>query len=314
MKDTLEELRHRLQQSVERNPGEAVLLSGGLDTSILALLSSTRIGLNMRLNGYGEDLKYARMLAAKLGLRLYTERISVEEAIETIPDVIGIMESFDPALPNDLAIYLGLRSAREKGIRSVITGDGADELFAGYSYMFDLDLKEYLPRLSEKMRFSSNRLGDHMGIEIKQPFLDKDLVDFALSINPELKVRKHNGQRVGKWILREAFSSRLPGEIAWQTKRPIEMGSGFSKLHDIIGDMIPDSEIAEARKNLPVDFLSKDHLFYYKTYRHEVGEIPLPRTGEAACPGCGTGIAPNGNHCRVCGWSRRIQTWKQRAA
>jgi asparagine synthase (glutamine-hydrolysing) len=306
MKDTLKELRHRLQQSVERNPGEAILFSGGLDTSILALLSPTPIGLNMRLNGYGEDLKYAQMLAAKLGLRLYTERISVEEAIESIPDVIGIMESFDPALPNDLAIYLGLRSARENGFRSVITGDGADELFAGYSYMFDLNLKEYLPRLSEKMRFSSNRLGKYMGIEIKQPFVDKDFIEFALSIRPELKVRKHKGKITGKWVLREAFSTLLPSEIAWQTKRPIEMGSGFSRLHDIIGAMIPDSEMAEAKQNIPVKFLSKDHLFYYKTYRRKVGEIPPPRTGEAACPGCGTGIAPNGNHCRVCGWSRRL--------
>jgi asparagine synthase (glutamine-hydrolysing) len=306
MEDTLKELRSRLEEAVERNTAQGILLSGGLDTSILALLSPRAIGLNMRLNGYGEDLKYAKMLAGKLGLELYPKSISIDEALATIPEVIKILGSFDPALPNDLAVYLGLRLAREKGIESVITGDGADELFAGYSYMFDLDLKEYLPRLSEKMRFSSNRLGAHLGVEVKQPFLDRDLIDFALSIDPELKVREHRGARCGKWVLREAFATLLPEEIIWQTKRPIEIGSGFSQLHKIIGAMISDEELAEAEATFSVKFLSKDHLFYYRTYRQVVGEIPPPQPGEAGCPGCGTGIAPQSSHCRVCGWSRGL--------
>ena len=306
MEDTLKELRSRLEEAVERNTAQGILLSGGLDTSILALLSPGAIGLNMRLNGYGEDLKYAEMLAEKLGLELYPKSISVNEALATIPEVIKILGSFDPALPNDLAVYLGLRLAREKGIESVITGDGADELFAGYSYMFDLDLKEYLPRLSEKMRFSSNRLGAHLGVEVKQPFLDGDFIDFALSISPELKVREHRGARCGKWVLREAFAPLLPEEIIWQTKRPIEVGSGFSRLHKIIGARISDEELAEAEATFSVKFLSKDHLFYYRTYRQVVGEIPPPRPGEAGCPGCGTGIAPQSSHCRVCGWSRGL--------
>jgi len=306
MEDILKELRSRLEEAVERNTAQGILLSGGLDTSILALLSPGAIGLNIRLNGYGEDLKYAEMLAGKLGLELYPKSISIEEALATIPEVIKILGSFDPALPNDLAVYLGLRLAREKGIESVITGDAADELFAGYSYMFDLDLKEYLPRLSEKMRFSSNRLGAHLGVEVKQPFLDRDFVNFALSIDPELKVREHRGVRCGKWVLREAFAPLLPEEIIWQTKRPIEVGSGFSRLHEIIGARISDEELAEAEATFSVKFLSKDHLFYYRTYRQVVGEIPPPRPGEAGCPGCGTGIAPQGSHCRVCGWSRGL--------
>ena len=306
MEDILKELRSRLEKAVERNTAQGILLSGGLDTSILALLSPESIGLNMRLNGYGEDLKYAEMLAGKLGLELHPKSISVEEALATIPEVIKILGSFDPALPNDLAVYLGLQLAREKGIKSVITGDGADELFAGYSYMFDLNLKEYLPRLAEKMNFSSNRLGAHLGVEVKQPFLDRDIIDLALSISPELKIREHRGARYGKWVLREAFAPRLPEEIVWQTKRPIELGSGFSRLHNIIGARISDEELAEAEASFPVKFLSKDHLFYYRTYRRVVGEIPPPRPGEEGCPGCGTGIAPQSSHCRVCGWSRGL--------
>lgn len=306
LEETLNEIRLRLKESVQRHSTEGILLSGGLDTSILALLSPDSTGINMRLNGYGEDVKYARMLAGQLGLRLYTESISVEEALAKIPEVIGIMESFDPALPNDLAVYLGLKSAKEKGIASVITGDGADEIFAGYSFMFDLDLDDYLPRLARKMSFSSNCLGDHLGIEIKQPYLDQDIIDFAISIAPELKIGKHNGQRVGKWVLREAYSDLLPREIVWQTKRPIEMGSGFTRLHDIIGAMISDREMTEAAASIPVNFFSKDHLYYYRVYRQVVGEIPAPRPGEDICPGCGTGMTPQSTHCRICGWSRRL--------
>ena len=304
--DILEKIRLRLEESVQRSQADGMLLSGGLDTSILALLSPDSTGINIRLNGYGEDVKHARMLAGQLGLKLYTESISVEEAMAKIPEVIRILESFDPALPNDLAVYLGLNSAKEKGITSVITGDGADEVFAGYSFMFDLNLKDYLPRLARKMTFSSNRLGEHLGIGIKQPFLDRDVVDLALSIGPELKVGKHNGQRVGKWVLREAYSNLLPQEIVWQTKRPIEMGSGFTRLHDIIGAMISDREMAEAEADIPVDFLSRDHLYYYQIYRQVVGEIPLPLPGEDVCPGCGAGMTSQSTHCRICGWSTKL--------
>ncbi len=306
MEDVLQELRSRLEKATKRNMAQGILLSGGLDTSILALLSPGIIGLNIRFNGYGEDLKYAEMLAGKLGLELHPKSIRTDEALEVVPEVIKILGSFDPALPNDLAVYLGIRSAREQGIKSVITGDGADELFAGYGYMLDLDLKEYLPRLAEKMSFSSSRLGAHLGVEVKQPFLDRDIIEFALTISPELKIRERHGVSHGKWILREAFAPWLPEEIAWQTKRPIEVGSGFSRLHDIIGAMISDEELVEAEATLPVKFLSRDHLFYYWTYRRVVGEIPPPQPGEAGCPGCGTGIAPQSCHCRVCGWSRGL--------
>jgi len=306
LEDIIKELRSRLEKAAERNTARGILLSGGLDTSILALLSPGAIGLNIRLNGYGEDLKYAEMLAGKLGLELHPKSISIDEALAMVPEVIKILGSFDPALPNDLAVYLGLRLAREKGLKSVTTGDGADELFAGYGYMLDLDLKEYLPRLAERMCFSSSRLGAHLGVEVKQPFLDRDIIDLALSISPELKIREHHGVRHGKWILRETFAPWLPEEIVWQTKRPIEVGSGFSRLHEIIGAGISDEELAEAEATLSLKFLSRDHLFYYRTYRRVVGEIPPPQPGEAGCPGCGTGIAPQSRHCRVCGWSRGI--------
>lgn len=306
MKAILEELRLRLKEAVGRNAAQALLFSGGLDSSILAFLSSPGIhALSVRLEEYGGDFKYARMLSQKLGFRLHLRRVNVEEALEAIPEVIRIRRSFDPALPNDLAIYFALKLAKEKGFDNVITGDGSDELFAGYSYMFDLNLEDYLPKLAERMNFSAGELGLHLGIKVKQPFLDDEFVSFALSIKPDLKVRKEGGKRHGKWILRKAFETFLPQEVVWQDKRPIEMGSGFTELRGIIASKIPKEEFTKAK--YPIKFLSKDHPFYYRIYREVVGEIHPPKPGEGKCPGCGAGIKASSFHCRVCGWCRGLE-------
>ncbi len=300
------ELRARLREIVERNKAEGILFSGGLDTSILAFLSPKVPALSVRLENYGDDFGYAQALSSRLSLKLDLKQVRLDEALDAIPAVIKALRSFDPALPNDLAVYFALKLAKGKGIESVMTGDGSDELFAGYSYMFDLDLEDYLPKLARRMQFSSNELGAWLGIRVMQPFADKRLVDFALSIKPNLKVRPKEGKKYGKWILRKAFETLLPSEIAWQGKRPIEIGSGFTRLREVIASGISDEEFATAKSGSSVEFMSKDHLFYYQVYCKVVGEIPRPKPGEARCPGCGTGIKATSSHCRICGWSQKL--------
>ena len=126
--------------------------------------------------------------------------------------MIKAVRSFDPALPNDLAIYVAIKEAKNLGIESVMTGDGADELFAGYSYMHELSHKElnrYIINLSKTMYFSSNKLGDFLGVKIKHPYLDKEIVEFALDISPDLKVKEIKGRKYGKWILRKAYEKKI---------------------------------------------------------------------------------------------------------
>jgi asparagine synthase (glutamine-hydrolysing) len=301
-----DELRLKLKKAVERNAAPALLFSGGLDTSILAFLSPGIHALSVMLEEFGEDFTYARTLSQTLGFQLHLRKVSVREALDAIPEVIKIRRSFDPALPNDLALYFALKLASEKGFESVMTGDGSDELFAGYNYMFDLNLESYLPELVKRMEFSVGEIGLSLGVEVKQPFLDEELVSFALSIKPDLKVREEDGRRYGKWILRKAFEPFLPREVIWQGKRPIEVGSGFTRLREIIASKIPDEEFAEAKRNYPIQFLSKDHFFYYQVYRRVVGQMPSPQPGEERCPGCGAGINPSAFHCRICGWCRRL--------
>lgn len=276
-----------------------LFFSGGLDTSVLASLSPSVLALHICLEGGGEDLPYAERVARELGLSLIVRWVSVDEALGALPEVIRIRRTFDPALPNDLALYFAFAEARSLGFRRCMTGDGADELFAGYSYMFDLDLGTYLPWLAKRMRFSANELGEEFGIEVSQPYLEPAVVNLALSIPPELKIREENGVRMGKWVLRKAFERYLPSEVCWQSKRPIEVGSGFARLREHISHLLTDADW-----EAPVRFISCDQPYYYRLYRQVVGEIPSPGLGEVACPNCGAGMPPGAHHCRVCGYTR----------
>jgi asparagine synthase (glutamine-hydrolysing) len=297
------ELRKQVEGAVRKNQGDGILLSGGIDSGILSYLSPQTKAFAVMLEDKGGDLQYVTMLAKRLALDCHVKRVGIEDALSALPEVIGILQSFDPALPNDLAVYFGMREAKKQGIRSIMTGDGGDELFGGYPYMQELkDLDSYISGMSRLWSFSSNRIGEHFGLEVKQPYLDDAFVDFALTVPSDLKIRKDNGKIWGKWCLRKAFEPFLPREFIWQGKRPLEVGSGMIMLRGIIAQRISDAEFAEKQKQYPVKFLCKEQLHFYEIYRKVVGEVPLPRPGEDQCPGCTTGIPRGKRHCRVCGW------------
>jgi len=302
MQVLISEIRKKLKCAVHESRTEGLLLSGGLDSGILAALAPGVSAFTVTLAPYGEDGEYAKILSQTLQINWYHRMISIDEAVDSIPAVIKILKSFDPAMPNDIATYFGLKLAKEKGAKNVMTGDGSDELFAGYSFMFDLpDLESYIRGLKNKMCFSSNILGQKLGVEIKQPYLSHEMIELALEIPKDFKIRVEGEKRWGKWILRKAFEDVLPPKIIWQDKRPLEYGSGTRRLRRIISEKISDEEFEEKRRIYPVRFMSKEHLFYYEIYRKVVGEIPAPETGETACSGCRAGIERKANHCHVCG-------------
>ena len=312
-----QELRNRLKESTERNRSDVILLSGGLDTSILAFLARPKVALTVALKGsQAPDLVYSEKIAKLLKIEHRKVEFNVEQALNTLPEVIRILKTFNLALPNDLSIYFALKVARESNIRSAMTGDGSDELFAGYSYMASLlpeALGEYIRKLSRSWHFSANEIGKALGIEVKQPFLDEDFVRFALEIGPELKVK----EGIGKYILRKSFEGLIPQEIIWRKKEPIEYGSGSNRLHKLIENMISDEEFQSVKEKTGIKFLNKEHSFYYRIYNEVVGEIPKaspsassPFTGKAwgeleSCPCCGAQL--NKSYCRVCGFSRPLE-------
>ena len=294
-------LRERLKASVQKNKSHAMLFSGGLDTSILAfLLSDLGVSfeaITVSLEGKAEDVHYAQRLAKDLGIQLTVLNVKMEEAIASIRDVVKILKTFDPAIPNDLAIFFGMRFAKENGFFSVMTGDGSDELFAGYSYMSEIkDLNGYIASLLPDLHFNSTDIGNALGLKVVSPFLDESVVTFALECPKELKIKDGHG----KWILRKSFEGFLPNDILWQKKRPIEVGSGMSLLKEELSSSVTDKEYEEKSLAYGMTFFGKDHLRYFEIYMDIVGFIPEPKEGERRCPNCKGG--KRGKHCRICGF------------
>ncbi|MFV9646536.1 MAG: asparagine synthase C-terminal domain-containing protein [Desulfobacterales bacterium] len=303
------ELKRRFTEAVSRNQAEGILFSGGLDSALVAAYSKNCKAISIGLESYGEDRYYADEVAKYLKLDHYHRTVKTEEAIAAIPEVIKTLRSFDPAIPNDVTACLGLKCAKDMGIKSMMTGDGSDELFLGYNFMLKKkDLRKYLDRMYRTMRFSSNKIGENLGIDIKQPFLDKEFMDFSRGIDVDLKIRRENGQTWGKWILRKAFEDVMPQEILWQSKRPLEVGSGMTKLRNIIESRVTDEEFEAGKRSFPIKFRNKEHFYYYRIYRDVVGEIPAPKKDEKTCKCCGAGMNQSACHCKICG---DVSEWKE---
>lgn len=303
----IKDLKEFLSEAVKRNPYNGLLFSGGLDTSVLARLNPNVACITVSLGAEAEDIPFSKLLVGRLNMDQTHKVVDVDEAIDAVPEVIKILRSFDPAIPNDLVVYFGLKQALELGLDKMATGDASDELFGGYSFMQKIDdLEGYIRRIAETMTYSSNEIGDFLGIDIIQPFTDEGIIDFALKVPRELKIREDNGVIWGKWILRKAFEDILPKELAWQDKRPLEYGSGMTKVRKIISSKISDDEFKEKQQVYPVKFLNKEHLYFYEIYRKVIGEIPIPKKNQKSCPGCGAGLKINAFHCKVCGYASDV--------
>jgi len=309
------ELRALLEKAVKKNLTEDMLFSGGIDTSILATIVSKYV----RIRGFtcafkqanALDLKYAKLMAKHLNIEHYINPFDEDEIFEVIPDVVKVLGSFDPMeVRNSITIMIGLRFAKSYGSTKLITGDGADELFAGYHmYYRHVGNKEKLSAKLKKMwdimAFSSVPLGKSMGIEVRAPFLDPEVKEFAMNMDPRYNVQEERGEAWGKWILRKAYEDVLPPEVRWRDKNPIEVGSGTTILPKFMAKKIPDSEFASKKKKIlerdNVTIRDKEQLVYYEAYREAVG-VPYPKDPDArTCPQCNSNVPENATVCKTCG-------------
>jgi asparagine synthase (glutamine-hydrolysing) len=302
-----------LGESVKRNLTDGLLLSGGLDTAILAYLITKWVKpgcVTVALRGApAPDIDYARLVAKQLKLRHYIHYFGDDELDEGIQAVVRVMKTYDPMeVRNSAAIYIALKVGKDRGMSTFMTGDACDELFAGYSFLFDLSgeqLYAALKKLWVNMRFSSTFLAEDLGLKARLPFLDPQFKELAMGLDVGLKVRRIGEQVWGKWVMRKAFENIMPQEIVWRDKAPIEVGCGTTTLPSVFNSRISDREFNEKKMRYlnedRVVIRDKEHLYYYEVYRNIIG-VPYTKDSSArACPDCGTNVAGDVSFCRTCG-------------
>ncbi|WP_287589041.1 asparagine synthase-related protein [Candidatus Borrarchaeum sp.] len=305
IKKYTDEILRVFNEVIQDYYADAFLLSGGLDTSIVAALVSRYFKPITLSVGFSDsdapDLYYAKIVADRFSFQNFVKLFTLEEAAEAAEYVIKTLRTFDPMeIRNDITIYIGLKYLKEFGVKSVLTGDGGDELFAGYSFMFELepcDVDKWITEGVERWSFSAKPIGESLGLRVFQPILDERIIDLALKIPAELKIAERKGITHGKYILRKAFEEILSPDVVWRPKYPIEAGSGSTNLSTIF--CIETEEFNDLSKIVPLD--SQEQAYYFKIYRETVGEIPPPNDNEKICPRCGGGVAMNKNYCKICG-------------
>ncbi len=309
-----ERLIKLLTESIERNHANALLLSGGLDSSILASILRPEYSLSVGFGKAASDLAFARQVA-EIYCKHHVEIVlGPNKMAELVEQVIQIFKTFDPIEIRNSAVALaGIEWAKSDGYSTIMTGDGSDELFAGYNYlsrfysdMQSLDLE--LKRLWKIMHFSSKRLGEYTSIEVKTPFLDEMFASFAKKINVNEKVGIHDGKNWGKFILRRCFEPAL-GPLVWRSKLAQEQGAATDRYEHFIEEMIDDLTFANkkriAEEQESVRLRSKEHLHYYAIFR---SYFPPPKEEAkednsciSRCSDCCGYIAPDTRFCRKCG-------------
>lgn len=252
-------------------------LSGGLDSSlIVALASRRRAPLDTFAVGtaQGADLDAARAVAEALGTRHHEYVFTIDEAIAALPTVIYHLESFDFALVRGAVANFFLSRLACRHVRAALTGEGADELFAGYAYLKRLEPEAVEDELRQLARSLHNtglqrcdRMGMAHGLEVRFPFLDPAVVELARAI--PLTLRQHGPRRTEKWILRQVAEGLLPRRVAWRRKAKFAVGAGVGESLARFADQeISDHEFARERQPAEGYLLrSKEELLYFRLFR-----------------------------------------------
>jgi asparagine synthase (glutamine-hydrolysing) len=259
--------------------------SGGLDSSLVAAIAAEEIpnlhtyvvGMEDADGELSDDVKAARIAAKHIGSTHHEYIFTEEEYYEALPIVINKLESYDPSLVRcAVPCYFTCKAAAEH-VTVVLTGEGADELFAGYHYMkhypFDKlnpEARRCIGNLHNINLQRADRMGMYFNLELRVPFLDEAMVDLSMKIPPELKIREHNGAKIEKWILRKAFedTNYLPDEILWRYKVQYTQGAGCEDLGERIADKMSQQEYERIKAENPKATInSKEAAYYFKIFR-----------------------------------------------
>ncbi len=297
-----------------------VLLSGGLDSSVISAVaerfSEHRIEDNSqsrawwpRLHSFAvglkgaPDLAKARMVAEHIGTVHHEINYTVQEGLDALRDVIYFIETYDvTTVRASTPMYLLARVIRSMGIKMVLSGEGADEVFGGYLYFHKAPdaraFHEETVRKLSKLHFydclRANKSLAAWGVEGRVPFLDKAFLDVAMRLNPEAKMCP--GKVIEKKIVREAFADLLPEAVAWRQKEQFSDGVGYSwidALKAMTAEAVSDEEMAHAAERFPINPpLNKEEYFYRSIFaEHFPSDSAARSVNQEASVACSTSVA-----------------------
>lgn len=294
------ELREALCQAVQRqlmsDVPYGVLLSGGLDSSIVSAVAkryaarrvetdNTREAWWPQLHSFAvglkgaPDLEAARKVADYIGTVHHEINFTIQEGLDALRDVIYYIETYDvTTVRASTPMYLLARVIKSMGIKMVLSGEGADEIFGGYLYFHKAPNarafhEECVRKISKLYLYDCLRANKSLsawGVEGRVPFLDKEFMDVAMRLNPEAKMAKDG--KMEKWILRKAFEEMLPESVVWRQKEQFSDGVGYSwidVLKQITSERVSDEEMAHAAERFPINPPMNKEEYYYRTIFEE---------------------------------------------
>ena len=316
---SIEDLHDALSDAVHRqlmsDVPYGVLLSGGLDSSITSALAKrfaahrvesndTKAAWWPQLHSFSvglegsPDLAAAQEVAKSIGTVHHEIKFTIQEGLDAIREVIYHLETYDiTTIRASTPMYLMARAIKALGIKMVLSGEGADELFGGYLYFHkapnEKEFHEETVRKLEKLHqydcLRANKSLAAWGIEGRVPFLDKEFIEVAMRLNPKDKMITED--RMEKWVLRKAFESYLPESVAWRQKEQFSDGVGYSwidTLKELVSEEVSDEQMANAHYRFPVQTPQNKEEFYYRSifeshFPSEAAALSVPSVPSVAC-------------------------------
>ena len=292
-----------------------VLLSGGLDSSVISAIaekySEMRIEDDSKTKAYwprlhsfavglkgAPDLAKAKLVADHIGTVHHEINYTIQEGLDAIRDVIYFIETYDvTTVRASTPMYLLARVIKSMGIKMVLSGEGADEIFGGYLYFHKAptakDFHEETVRKLSKLHLydclRANKSLSAWGVEGRVPFLDKEFLDVAMRTNPEAKMCP--GKTVEKKIVREAFADMLPEAVVWRQKEQFSDGVGYSwidTLKQITAEAVTDEQMAHAAERFPINPPKNKEEYYYRSifaehFPSNSAALSVPSEASVAC-------------------------------
>ena len=309
-----------------------VLLSGGLDSSVISAITESyaerRIETDSRSRAWwprlhsfavglkgAPDLAKARLVADHIGTVHHEINYTIQEGLDALRDVIYFIETYDiTTVRASVPMYLLARVIKSMGIKMVLSGEGADEIFGGYLYFHKAPSaeefhKETVRKLSKLHMYDCLRANKSLsawGVEGRVPFLDKEFLDVAMRTNPKAKMcsvlpASRSGEAdpkasIEKRIVREAFEDMLPEEVAWRQKEQFSDGVGYSwidTLKKITSEAVTDEQMAHAEERFPINTpLCKEEYYYRSIFEeHFPSESAARSVPHEASVACSTAVA-----------------------